>query len=458
MDSSPFDIPELQSLIGRYLDGKDIKTCALVCKTWHKTYQPLLWQRNRLLSSYGATHASAGFGDWQDSVRRNAHWIKDLDGPETDKAHEMLLSIALERCRSLMSIKVAATTKDERDKWIQLIKFNPQLQKVAFWYWELQGGLDESLMVETLKGLDKLQHLELRTASFPFICRILESVPSLRELVVGTVVTSEPGSEDQDGGAANKTTWPLRSLKITHDNSKLPLCDLLSRMPVLESLALECVDEKSRQGLTQLIKEGRLPLLSEISLREEGDYTELVDALPPQHLRSAHLQTFYSSTLKSLLKNQNQSLESLRLFGFDDYRALADVFYECPRLKEFVVENESAFEMLDVCHLLYKPWVCMDLERLSVPIGVDHGPVGDAIAPELSEAMAVNRTKRSRKSGWQLAENLFMNRFCKLKKLRDVNFVIDYKKRALSLDHRIDAGCKTVENRRDSDEEESSDY
>ncbi|KAF9159391.1 hypothetical protein DFQ26_006582 [Actinomortierella ambigua] len=415
MDSSPFDIPELRSLIGRYLDVKDIKTCALVCKTWHKTYQPYLWQRNRLLSSFGATRASAGFGDWQDSVRRNAHWIKDLDGPETDKAHEVLLSIALERCRSLMSIKVAAPTKDERDKWIQLIKFNPQLQKVTFWYWDLQGGLDESLMVETLKGLDQLQHLELRTASFPFLCRVLESIPSLRELVVGTVVTSgetescgEPGPEDQDGGAANKTTWPLRSLKITHDYSKLPLCDLLSRMPVLESLALE--------------------------------------------------HTFYGSTLKSLLKNQNQSLESLRLFGFDDYRALADVFYECPRLKEFVVENESAFEMLDVCDLLYKPWVCMDLERLSVPIGVYHGPVGDAIAPELSEAMAVNRTKRSRKSGWQLAENLFMNRFCKLKKLRDVNFVIDYKKRALSLDHRIDAGCKTVENRRDSDEEESSDY
>ncbi|KAF9154456.1 hypothetical protein BG015_000864 [Linnemannia schmuckeri] len=39
----PFDIPEIRTNIGWYLDPGDVYSCALVCRDWARTFIPLLW-------------------------------------------------------------------------------------------------------------------------------------------------------------------------------------------------------------------------------------------------------------------------------------------------------------------------------------------------------------------------------------------------------------------------------
>ncbi|KAF9978902.1 hypothetical protein BGZ73_008407 [Actinomortierella ambigua] len=245
------------------------------------------------------------------------------------------------------------------DVWISVIKLNPGLQRAKFQNVNSHKDiLDESRMLDALKGLRRLQHIHLPAApSVAYLRRILDICPSLQELSVQILLASGQTEwpNDYRDKPAMMTTYSLRKLALVYCFHNPPVTELLSCFPVLEGLELGQVGIECRQGLIVVFKEGGLPLLSSITMREYDDYTELMDAIPVQQLRM----------------------------------------------------NSG------------RPWVCMDLEKLVVTIGVSH-MFSSLLPPVLADAIAENRDGPTRMSNCQLAEKLFAERFRNLKKLRDV--------------------------------------
>ncbi|KAF9165423.1 hypothetical protein DFQ26_000168 [Actinomortierella ambigua] len=466
---SPFGISDLRWLISSHLDGKDLKTCALVCKTWHRDFQPQVW---RTLHTPHKDEEASGLVAWRTSAKNNAHWIRHIvDSAWSKGGLGDQLHFLLDHCRTLMSMSIRIRSKADMDLYTQLIKLNPGLQEIdLFQHSQAVPFPEESQWLDALAGHHQLRRLKLKW-SFPLshLYRILDTCPSLRELTVLKVESAQvelqqrpldgqAQGEEQDAEALTTTTtikaarsWrPYGLLHLSVDRwCRHPgLGELLSRTPALESLSLTNVSQTSCKELIEIIQSGGLPRLADLTLHSPTVMSDVLESFPVGQLRSVDLHEPDKRSLGLLLERQSQSLERLRLSSIEDYPLLARVIFECRRVKELAVYGNAEFEFLEIRDLLHKPWVCMDLEVLSVPIGVrrrkaDHQQnVPSVLAKALADRAATTATQPDACPEWKVAEGLFMERLRQLKRLHEVDFRYLRSCYVLSYAAQIDAGVQ----------------
>ncbi|KAG0263875.1 hypothetical protein DFQ27_001596 [Actinomortierella ambigua] len=460
MQQHPLDISELRVYIGRFLDGESAKACSLVCKTWHEDLRRFVWLAHRTPLMKDSQDASIRTL-WEHGVRKNGCWIRHINGQCTSTWQPWVISVLSEHCQSLLSIRISFTTKPQLLLWMPLIRLNRELQTVelsqasdlqrllndpevsnaqrlfeAFrpitresramlsrdtHFWNVPEVLD------ALQGLERLRHLELWAATVPYLLRILQACPSLRELTVSGVMgkTSEPEGEQVPLAhvieALASTTFPLCRLEMGSIRDGCPMNDLLSRLPALESLSVRSGSSDFRQSAIQLLSEGRWPFLSELVMNSPADCIGLMEAIPVGQLRSAVLPTLRSSSVLALLERQGPTLERLSIQSCDTGLVLARLFYECPRLKELELQIRGRVKYLDLRDLLFRPWVLQDLERLSVHVGIDRFRRG-AIPSILIEALQTRRLNCPSITERDVAIELFQDRINQLKRLRRRQF------------------------------------
>ncbi|KAG0257821.1 hypothetical protein BG011_003750 [Mortierella polycephala] len=73
-DRSPFDLPELMMIIGRFMDKKVLAACVLVSKAWYKTFAPFLWETIKLQERRRYRSKDAPL----DGFRNTRNWIRSV--------------------------------------------------------------------------------------------------------------------------------------------------------------------------------------------------------------------------------------------------------------------------------------------------------------------------------------------------------------------------------------------
>ncbi|KAF9159390.1 hypothetical protein DFQ26_006581 [Actinomortierella ambigua] len=463
MQQHPLDISELRLYIGRFLDGKSAKACSLVCKAWYEDLQRFVWFAHRTPLIYDSQDANI-LTLWEHGVRKNGCWIRHIHGQYASTWLPWVISVLSEHCQSLLSIRISFTTKPQLVLWMPLIGLNRGLQTVelpqasdiqhfrnvpevsdAFRLLELQAATETvefssdikrfwntPEVLDALQGLERLRRLELWAATVPYLLRNLQACPSLRELTVSGVMgnTSEPEGEQVPFAhvieALATTTFPLCRLEMGWIRGGRRVNDLLSRLPALESLSARSGSSDFRLSVRQLLSNGRWPFLSELVLNHQNDYMGLMEAIPRGQLRAVVLRTRQSSSVLALLERQGPTLERLSIRGFDGGYLLARFFYECPRLKELEMQIGGRLKFLDLRDLLFRPWVFQDLERLSVPVGIDLSR-GGRIPSILIEALRTRRLSDPSITERDVAIELFQDRIYRLKRLHRRQFSYHFK-------------------------------
>ncbi|KAF9923937.1 hypothetical protein FBU30_006007 [Linnemannia zychae] len=75
----PFDLPEIRTLIGSFLDHGDRITCSLINKAWHETMVSLLWEKITLVNTSGdPNQPSQAISIPVDVLQKNADLVKSL--------------------------------------------------------------------------------------------------------------------------------------------------------------------------------------------------------------------------------------------------------------------------------------------------------------------------------------------------------------------------------------------
>ncbi|KAF9975106.1 hypothetical protein BGZ73_001367 [Actinomortierella ambigua] len=395
---------------------------------------------------------------WQETVGKHVHWVRHVFGDELSGVLCKLAAILLKHSRDLKSMHIWVRDKADIVLWIQLIELNPRLQVIEFPTMSKPvSDMERSRLVEALSCHGRLRRFELACAvPLSFLYQLLETCSSLLELSVHHVVNSMDVQQDAQAEGRQHSeeisrTFALRRLDVYAYFARPAVAELLLRTPTLESLGLINIGIGYCDIVARVIQEGRLPMLSELTLKPSRvlgalerlthAMEPLMRAIPPQQLQSIKFDTLGDVPMDNLLSVHGQFLEWIRFAHFPGHSALTSVFFECPRLKELVVENHLSGDFVEIRDLLFEPWVCKDLEILSVPIGVDRW-LNPSLPPEMIKAMAKDQPVNCPQ--WKQAEALFMSRFRQLKKLRYVDISNVSPRLALSYAVQVEARTKTL--------------
>ncbi|KAF9161487.1 hypothetical protein DFQ26_004508 [Actinomortierella ambigua] len=443
MNQTPLDISELRRLIGFHSQGRGLKACALVCKAWHRDFQPMVW---RILGAPppGFFRDRAHVDAFYHSVKKNITWVRHIRAEHIDEL-SILLPILLDNCHSLISIEVWARFTSDMVRWAPLIKQNRGLETVKFT--NCCFVEEEPLVLDALAGHSRMRHLALSWPCTPsYLYRILRMCPSIDQLVVSegawwnagnkkpyAGVQGEQDREKEEAEEAAMTTVALRHFEVTECTDYIRVGELLSRTPCLESLVLARpnhwpfrIYQACHRELIPLFLAGQLSRLTHLLLHSSNNMADVMDAIPIRQLRSVVLYSPDNSAIRSVVERQGQSLERIHFYSSDTDPRLATVLFECPRLKEYRVLQ--AYGYLDIHELLLKPWVCMDLRVLSIPIALSQDSSDtDPLDPsEQTNALAHPSLGRGRPSPlcpkWKVADVLFTGRLRVLTRLYEVNF------------------------------------
>ncbi|GJJ67886.1 hypothetical protein EMPS_00232 [Entomortierella parvispora] len=144
---TPLDLPELHHYIAAWIlrqdtPRQDLVSCVLVCRRWHHSYLPFLWQTIHL------------YPGWQDSpsspdgplLAKYCHFIRSLQVKTTDGLHEYLGA-----CTNLKTLMIYGDQPDKDRLWADLtclIRRNPSIE------WIILGlGLNTAPSPEFLRAL-----------------------------------------------------------------------------------------------------------------------------------------------------------------------------------------------------------------------------------------------------------------------------------------------------------------
>ncbi|KAF9160054.1 hypothetical protein DFQ26_005913 [Actinomortierella ambigua] len=447
---NPLDIAELRLYVASYLGFEDVKTCALVCRSWYWYFQPLVWHTFTTPSHMDADDTTRQVA-LKDSIQNNAHWIRHFHVTGGIGVLHSLPDTWLERCKSLLTIRFDVYHRDDLQRWNRLIKSNSELRKIG-----LPSGLDRIVndphVLAILKSHSQLRELRLSSPfSISYLTRILQASPRLLKLF-GVHLTDEldkpSDAHVQAEGSTTattrtttemaSTTCVLQHLDLARLDGRPALNHLIACTRHLETLSFQDSIGACRSSLIRLFQEGRLRHLVNLSLDKEDDYINLINAIPDGQLRMLKVRTSSILCLSAILQRHGPTLETLLLPGMHGCPELAQVMYRCPRLKVFgsgqgVHDDTHA----DVRAFLYGPWVCRSLEVLSVPIGLFRGNF-TSTPPILDDALAMIQIRPKRQFEPAVAELLFMERLRQLEKLWFVDFVVQEEEIALSYTSQVE--------------------
>ncbi|KAG0240676.1 hypothetical protein BGW41_006759 [Actinomortierella wolfii] len=378
LQQTPLALPELRLLVASFLAYDDIKACAIVCKTWHQDFQPLVWR-----------HLTANFSKHRkpfvlmkaarmDSIRKNAHWIRDF-------RHMMALGsivipelydILFDRCRSLLSFEARIMYDDEWHVLQKLIRLNVHLRQLDLTFTASPWLIVSDLQLPTiLHGHPTLRTFRTNySMKASMLLRILNACPSLEEVCVHIELSppwlSDPDAIDEGGKGVVPTTgstvapindttpFQLRRLELGGTCDDPDLGVLLERCPMLEHLRLAPLPEKTIRHVYKALS--HLVHLSSLVTTMTRDLPSpleaMVKALPRHQLRNVEATCIDAQAIQKLVEFHHKSLVHVRLhITSDAQEAVADLFSRCSNLRTLIIT--TAGFTLDADRLIRVPWV-----------------------------------------------------------------------------------------------------
>ncbi|KAG0237600.1 hypothetical protein BGW42_000427 [Actinomortierella wolfii] len=215
----------------------------------------------------------------------------------------------------------------------------------------------------------------------------------------------------------------------------------------------------------KVIEDGRLPNLTSLMLGSghynPGLHRAVLEALPPHQIKNLHLQDIDADDIQLLVRRQHQSLEDMHLdlnyhtlansppdHHIGQYASILDILSSCARLRELTIEP-GGNRVVDIRHLIAKPWVCTKMEALEIPLALSRSAINNVLSQlsddEKKEA-AIRQIAQDndhnqpleeegeeggqdvgevdvqeQRQEWEQCEVVFMKRLGELHKLRELN-------------------------------------
>ncbi|KAG0261929.1 hypothetical protein DFQ27_002701 [Actinomortierella ambigua] len=416
----PFDISELRQYVARFLDVESLRACALVNKSWHDDFQPMVWRTYWIIArrlsdnnSPSNTHGKDGkdgtdskdLKTWVAVTGKHAHLFRCLRRREyRDECPvpRAIYDTLLEHCHSLVQIDAWVKNLDEWAMLRELVRVNPGLQRVTLRY-RKDSLYDEGLSTVFLPANDWKSYGRKEI----YIEGAVITAPTYPPQRLGDEGNSDNNNNNNsnnnnngdnsssrldhnDKAAAGLAMLSSRLCKLAisgrcHDAS---LIELLEQCPSLTRLEVPLLSEPVYERLCQAFETGRLSQVIKVSLRESSRTwpslatLHVLRAIPQHQLRKVRLRNMGLREIQVLVERQHQSLESVVVQGAPQETPMA-LLASCPRLKTLYVSGTG---FIDVRHLLAQPWVCAPrLEKLEVNIRLER-PCKDSVLMDHASA------------------------------------------------------------------------
>ncbi|KAG0262238.1 hypothetical protein DFQ27_002465 [Actinomortierella ambigua] len=392
---SMMDVPDLRLHAGKFFDISGLRACALVCRAWHRDFQPLVWRK------FSAKLSETNSSGQIDSIRHNIHWIRSLKWTEyrhTRCTTSTLFKLLSTECYdSLVSLDLRICAHLGWHQYQDLFQNNKQtLQQVSFAFEHGAGPVpNDRQFVGALRDLSSLRRLTFFfvAPSFINLIHLMKTMPCMDtlEFIFCEMATIRNYAdvyipEFWLSSSSSSTGPPVLSLKRFElqgpweDDPVLVM--LLKLCPKLEHLMLKT--SNNCKGPCQLVQDGCFPHLRSLGLHAGGLPPSLLSSalksLPPHQLTTVHLSSSLATTVQDLVEHHHQSLEKVEIGVTDDQEScIIEFLSRCSQLQHFrfTAENGSGVE---VRYAIARPWVCTKLKELAVEFVMGPGYYESAAA------------------------------------------------------------------------------
>ncbi|KAF9348263.1 hypothetical protein BGX34_002587 [Mortierella sp. NVP85] len=444
------DLSEVRQHIARHLDLDTLKSCSLVCKTWHLDFHPVLWELFTCKVPKQCSESPEKYATWMDITSQKAHLFRHIyDGKTRGPMPPEIRDIVL-RCHRLITIEVSVAENEYSDPihyWEETLRPFIERSKVSLQRLLLREVTPVSMtslqLPGLLAGLPRLRSLELEIGStmedvFPILeacltslecldLRILRSKPKRSLVNQNDSATDQHNSPSQSlvhREATNSTPLRLKHLSVHGICYDGALKDILSHVAIhsLESLQVNAVVDDQFFLLMSPALNDTLSRLTELNIRSLhpdhlSAFLMFLIAIPPHQLRKTNTGPMDTECVDMLIQKQHQSLESLiGTFQWGHTRALGDILATCHKLKNLDFRAER---LIDIRTLIdpQRPWVCTELEVFEGHFGLPP-PLHSLASNENDDKQDGQEEDYEKVATTDQVESLFLERLGRLTKLR----------------------------------------
>ncbi|KAK3822944.1 MAG: hypothetical protein J3Q66DRAFT_330477 [Benniella sp.] len=375
-------IPEIASLVIDHLRPHDLQSCVRVCKSWRDMFLPLLYWR--------IIYQSSENGEQQGNPRscqvfqQFGHHIRALEvkhSPFPDPAQFG------PGCRLLNELRVGGSDSILGNGWTQhmmaLIDNNPHIHTLWLSTHHLDFLISDQKILRRLPELKDLGLALGKVRKTTTLDEILACGPRLERLQFAVASDCVYKVATVDSNQEQPALWKLSSLTLWNDQPRFSQ-ELMRHCPNLRQfigfarrLAKHGGDTlQSVQQMVSHLHSGHPFRLQRLELMGWDHFTRFLalEELLTADVRSSGLSTvklrsirITDNIIRGLTTAHAQALVEVSLrdchWDLDDY-GVHDLLSECPGLRCLEVEGKAVY-MED---LVRSPWVCKDLEVLSLNI------------------------------------------------------------------------------------------
>ncbi|KAG0263400.1 hypothetical protein DFQ27_001793 [Actinomortierella ambigua] len=438
----PMDLPELRMMVARHLSSRSLKACTRVCKAWHTSFQPVVWSRFSIHEKYLMEFCQRDKvtrcvdSNWGRSFACNGHYIRNL-ALVTILGGELFqecLRLIADRCTSLTTLSFESGIRlgIERPESIlnliqAVIEQNPGIQK-------LSTSRVYCLSLDIYEGL----------STQDIVC-LLATFPLLEELSVKVSTPSKLEDNEQqpttDHSTVKQRPSAVKRLTMYGMNSPTGLTTVLERCPKLESMQFQFIEDVHGEATNILPPEFLSDATLTFTHSSTGAIRQILRILAYQQILTFTLDNTSADAFQAIAESHSHRFKHIVI----SYRAavpgsLLTILAECVSLKTLRVVEDRAEPSsriplpLDLRALIARPWGCVDLEELEMPLALERhraNITSDQVMAATTTSTTTTTTTTAMDDGneagswtelglseWQRAELLFMKRLAALTHLR----------------------------------------
>ncbi|KAI8345542.1 hypothetical protein B0O80DRAFT_281166 [Mortierella sp. GBAus27b] len=331
---SPFEIPEIATVVGHYLTHRDLIRCLTVSKSWHATFLPLVW-------------STVPLDDQQppltlDTLSRHCHLIKDLTYNTTIWRHyESIL------CTNLTTLHV---NHDKTSSRIKLAQYD-KLKHLSLYstasqipYWTLQCG--------QIKNLSTLELTDIGVTSMGATPNFWNFCTRLRALTMTNVYILDR----QDKSLIFKH---LESIKV-EGSYGIDSFGWIVQCPKLVSFSWKGLTSDWFDAFAEHLEQGSWPKLNSLGINgmSEEQLVRILEGMDTVVSITQHTGYLGQPSCSAL----HRHLHGLRVLDIGSYMArdprtdgsvMNEILTSCPRLEDITLGIVYSQDIIDG-----GPWAC----------------------------------------------------------------------------------------------------
>ncbi|KAF9371338.1 hypothetical protein BGX21_005180, partial [Mortierella sp. AD011] len=380
--SSIFDVPELASVVGQYLEPADLHKCVQVSKAWQDNLTQSLWRTFICNSTPEFPNAPSRIH--KPTFLANSHHIRNIHSND-----EGVITLVLLECARLEEVHVSReniyefTMEYMFDIFVPAMEANSNTIK-AFDFRSFPSSTEETLglLMKTLAPLNRLTHLSITFCDHiteEALMFLAATATQLHELFITFSVYR---------GSISGATLKLEQTKLKELRLITNVCDeehmyfvpFLKASPDLQAVKFPMFKNSKAALILQTINQ-YCSKLCDIDLRrvsglEDGNFADFMSAAQPSGLRkfSAHPKVSMGPKSIAALCSYTTTLQKVRVpaVGQASVTIILHLLRSCPNMRDidaFSGKHRSGrLGVFATKELLSEPWVCLGLEVLCIPI------------------------------------------------------------------------------------------